>query len=80
VVEDNNEIAIMGCLEADEEVQDEIENAKRVENDADANAPHFAAELSMKGVREWNVEEQQVDDDGHQRSPVKAAERERNFD
>lgn len=70
MVEDNNEIAIVRCLEADEEERDEIENAKRVEDDADAEAPHFAAEVSMKGKREWNVEEQQVVDDRHECAPV----------
>jgi hypothetical protein len=54
---EDNEIATFRAV-AGEEVEEEIENAKRVENCADGDAPFLIAEVLVECIREWYEEEQ----------------------
>lgn len=67
---EDNEIAVMSLV-AGEEVQDEIDEAERVERLVNGNAPHFRVQISVKCICERYVEEQQIKGQRHERVPIK---------
>lgn len=56
---EDNAIAVMSLV-AGEEVHEAVDVAERVERLADGAAPHCGVKISVKCIREWDEEEQQI--------------------
>lgn len=66
---EDNEIAVLRLV-AGEEVEEEIDDAERVENCADGDAPKLGSEVLVERIHERCVEEQRITHKSHERAPA----------